>query len=229
MGAIRPGSGGASALGDLSDIGTMGEPVAQADNITEVVTALGGASAVRLALGTASIAALTYDFTGGAHDYTADSNYAPSSSTSTIRANAESALLGDGVTVPKFHVFGRDFTAALARTVTPGLKVTMTAANGEQLLRSDSTTESGANLLIPLPWWAIVIPDWTLDVTVASIHSAQRQDRETITARCLKAVYNPYIDILGHPTGRLIGSRPVSIRTMFSHVSRRTSMTDSSE
>ena len=39
----------------------------------------------------------------------------------------------------------------------------------------------------------------TLDVAVASIHSAQRQDRETITARCLKAVYNPYVDILGHP------------------------------
>jgi DNA polymerase (family 10) len=48
----------------------------------------------------------------------------------------------------------------------------------------------------------------TLDVAVASIHSAQRQDRETITARCLKAVYNPYIDILGHPTSRLLGSRP---------------------
>lgn len=47
-----------------------------------------------------------------------------------------------------------------------------------------------------------------LDVAVASIHSAQRQDRETITARCLKAVYNPYIDILGHPTSRLLGSRP---------------------
>ncbi len=48
----------------------------------------------------------------------------------------------------------------------------------------------------------------TLDVAVASIHSAQRQDRETITARCLKAVYNPHVDILGHPTSRLIGSRP---------------------
>ena len=47
-----------------------------------------------------------------------------------------------------------------------------------------------------------------LDVVVASIHSAQRQDRETITARCLKAVYNPHVDILGHPTGRLIGVRP---------------------
>ena len=49
-----------------------------------------------------------------------------------------------------------------------------------------------------------------LDVVVASIHSAQRQDRETITARCLKAIHNPHVDILGHPTGRLLGERPPS-------------------
>jgi DNA polymerase (family 10) len=49
-----------------------------------------------------------------------------------------------------------------------------------------------------------------LDVVVASIHSGLRQDRETITARCLKAIRNPHVDILGHPTGRLIGSRAPS-------------------
>lgn len=49
-----------------------------------------------------------------------------------------------------------------------------------------------------------------LDVVVASIHSGLRQDRETITTRCLKAVRNPHVDILGHPTGRMIGSRPPS-------------------
>lgn len=49
-----------------------------------------------------------------------------------------------------------------------------------------------------------------LDVVVASIHSSQRQDRETITARCLKAVQNPHVDILGHPTGRLLGKRDPS-------------------
>ncbi len=49
-----------------------------------------------------------------------------------------------------------------------------------------------------------------LDVVVASIHSSQRQDRETITARCLKAVGNPHVDILGHPTGRLLGKRDPS-------------------
>ncbi len=49
-----------------------------------------------------------------------------------------------------------------------------------------------------------------LDVVVASIHSGQRQDREIITERCLKVVRNPHVDILGHPTGRLIGKRPPS-------------------
>lgn len=49
-----------------------------------------------------------------------------------------------------------------------------------------------------------------LDVVVASIHSGLRQDRDTITERCLRAVRNQHVDILGHPTGRLIGSRPPS-------------------
>lgn len=49
-----------------------------------------------------------------------------------------------------------------------------------------------------------------LDVVVASIHSGLRQDRATITERCIKAIRNPHVDILGHPTGRIIGSRPPS-------------------
>ena len=50
----------------------------------------------------------------------------------------------------------------------------------------------------------------SLDVVVASIHSGQRQDREMITDRCLKAIHNPHVDMLGHPTGRLLGRRPAS-------------------
>ena len=50
----------------------------------------------------------------------------------------------------------------------------------------------------------------TLDVVVASIHSGLRQDRQRITDRCLKAVHNPNVDILGHPTGRLLGRRSPS-------------------
>lgn len=47
-----------------------------------------------------------------------------------------------------------------------------------------------------------------LDVVVASIHSSLRQDRETITRRALNAISNPHVDILGHPTSRILGRRP---------------------
>ena len=50
----------------------------------------------------------------------------------------------------------------------------------------------------------------SLDVVVASIHSGLRQDRQRITERCLKAIHNPHVDILGHPTGRLLGRRAPS-------------------
>lgn len=49
-----------------------------------------------------------------------------------------------------------------------------------------------------------------LDIVVASIHSGLRQDRDTITERCLKVVRNPHVDILGHATGRLLGYRAPS-------------------
>jgi len=46
-----------------------------------------------------------------------------------------------------------------------------------------------------------------LDVVVASIHSALGGPRERVTARTLKAMDNPYVTCIGHPTGRLIGQR----------------------
>jgi DNA polymerase (family 10) len=46
-----------------------------------------------------------------------------------------------------------------------------------------------------------------LDFVVASIHSRFKMNREEMTQRILKAMANPYVTILGHPTGRLILSR----------------------
>jgi len=46
-----------------------------------------------------------------------------------------------------------------------------------------------------------------LDIVVASPHSALGQDPAKATARLLKAIHNPYVTILGHPTGRLVGKR----------------------
>jgi len=46
-----------------------------------------------------------------------------------------------------------------------------------------------------------------LDLVVAAIHSGLRQSREQVTMRALAALRNPHVDILAHPTGRLIGER----------------------
>jgi DNA polymerase (family 10) len=46
-----------------------------------------------------------------------------------------------------------------------------------------------------------------LDVVVASIHSAFNLDERAMTDRMLRAIANPYVDIIGHPTGRRLLSR----------------------
>jgi DNA polymerase (family 10) len=61
-----------------------------------------------------------------------------------------------------------------------------------------------------LPGGGLDCPDEILekiDVVVASVHSAFKQDRETMTRRILSAVENKNVDIIGHLTGRLILQR----------------------
>ncbi len=47
-----------------------------------------------------------------------------------------------------------------------------------------------------------------LEIVVVSIHSGFEQSQERITDRILRAFENPYVDILAHPTGRLLNRRP---------------------
>ncbi|HEU5341219.1 DNA polymerase/3'-5' exonuclease PolX [Edaphobacter sp.] len=46
-----------------------------------------------------------------------------------------------------------------------------------------------------------------MDIVVASVHSHFNQPIEEMTARVLRAIENPYVRILGHPTGRLVLKR----------------------
>jgi DNA polymerase (family 10) len=46
-----------------------------------------------------------------------------------------------------------------------------------------------------------------LDIVVASVHSGFNQTEEEMTARVLRAAENPYVQILGHPTGRKVLKR----------------------
>jgi len=43
-----------------------------------------------------------------------------------------------------------------------------------------------------------------LDLVVVSVHSGFTQDRRQMTDRILRAIAHPHVDIVGHPTGRLI-------------------------
>ncbi|WP_299089515.1 DNA polymerase/3'-5' exonuclease PolX [uncultured Metabacillus sp.] len=62
-----------------------------------------------------------------------------------------------------------------------------------------------------------ILPDGTLDyddellsemdLVIASIHSSFSQPREIIMSRLKKALENKHVDIIAHPTGRLIGKR----------------------
>lgn len=46
-----------------------------------------------------------------------------------------------------------------------------------------------------------------LDIVVAAIHTGFKQDAKTLTHRITSAMRNPHVDIIAHPTGRLIGER----------------------
>lgn len=46
-----------------------------------------------------------------------------------------------------------------------------------------------------------------LDFVIASLHTALHQPREQVTQRLLNAINNPHVDMIAHPTGRLLPDR----------------------
>ena len=46
-----------------------------------------------------------------------------------------------------------------------------------------------------------------LDIVIASVHSAFNQDEAQMTGRILRAIACPWVDVIGHPAGRLILKR----------------------
>lgn len=50
----------------------------------------------------------------------------------------------------------------------------------------------------------------TLDYCIAGIHAGHRGDKEIITKRLLAALNNPHVDIISHPTNRLLNERDSS-------------------
>lgn len=54
------------------------------------------------------------------------------------------------------------------------------------------------------------IKDWMLekmDIVTASVHTSFYQEKDVMTKRLLGAISHPHVDIIGHPSGRIIGQR----------------------
>lgn len=99
-------------------------------------------------------------------------------------------------------------------TVARGLSLEQLKAQREEIARLNEELE-GITILAGIE--VDILADGRLDyedevlkefdLVIASIHSGFRQEREQIMARLEAALRNPYVDILGHPTGRMLGRR----------------------
>ncbi|HET9488203.1 MAG TPA: DNA polymerase/3'-5' exonuclease PolX [Methylomirabilota bacterium] len=62
-----------------------------------------------------------------------------------------------------------------------------------------------------------------LDIVLAAVHARFGQTRAEMTTRIVRALENPHVDVLAHPTGRLIGSREpydVDLEAVFAAAAR---------
>lgn len=92
------------------------------------------------------------------------------------------------------------------RELNKKLRVIKVLAGSEVDIKTDGTLDFPEELLKEL------------DIVVAAIHIGFKEDEETITNRVVSAMENPYVNIIAHPTGRLISSREpykLNIKKMF--------------
>lgn len=101
-----------------------------------------------------------------------------------------------------------------SQTIANGLSIERLRAKQEEL---ESAAKKFKNIKILMGTEVDIKSDGTLDypdsvlreldVVIASVHSGFKMDRQTMTNRIIRAVKNPYVHAIGHPTGRLLGER----------------------
>ena len=112
---------------------------------------------------------------------------------------------------------GYDFMAicdhSRSLTIADGLSVEELGEQGEEIVRLKKELdfpvlrgiESDILLDGALDYEDEVLAE--MDLVIASIHSGFSQNEEEITNRLIKSAYNPHVDIIAHPTGRILGYR----------------------
>ncbi|HHO81318.1 MAG TPA: DNA polymerase/3'-5' exonuclease PolX, partial [Bacillaceae bacterium] len=103
--------------------------------------------------------------------------------------------------------------------VAGGLSLERLREQGEEIRRLEErlSEEAGRPFVILRGAEVDILPDGSLDhedevlreldLVVASVHTHFQQSREEITARIVRAARHPFVDIIGHPTGRVYGRR----------------------
>ncbi len=99
--------------------------------------------------------------------------------------------------------------------VTNGIKAEALPAQREEIARVSAEMGAGFTLLhgIEVDITAageLALPDEALaglEIVIASLHVSLRQPREVVTQRLLNAIRNPHVDVIAHPSGRLLPNR----------------------
>jgi len=93
----------------------------------------------------------------------------------------------------------REQVAAITR-LNQNLEGTQLLAGIEVDIRADGSLDMPDDILADL------------DVVIAAVHSSLNQEQEKMTRRVMRAIENPHVDVIGHPTGRLLGERePIAV------------------
>ena len=107
-----------------------------------------------------------------------------------ITEHSKSSVIANGLSADKLRRH-----ADRIRALGSKLKGITLLAGIEVDILADGTLDYPDSVLADLDW------------VVASIHSAQGQDRKKVTARTIAAIQNPHVHAIGHPSGRLLGKR----------------------
>jgi len=104
------------------------------------------------------------------------------------------------------HSYGMGIAGGLHEADLAGQRAEIADANARL---DDFTVLAGTEVEIRADG-TLDFPDQVLagfDIVVASMHTGLRAGRERTTQRILAAIQNPHVDVIAHPTGRLIGHR----------------------
>ncbi|MBT3390316.1 MAG: DNA polymerase/3'-5' exonuclease PolX [Chloroflexi bacterium] len=108
-----------------------------------------------------------------------------------ISDHSQSLGIANGLSVERLHRQRAEIEAVQAE-----LGDTIRILQGSEVeIKADGTLDFPDDVLAEL------------DLVVASLHTSLGQPREQVTQRLINAIQNPHVDIIGHPTGRMIPDR----------------------